>query len=117
MRTRTSISNGDPLSTKGKTSELLRPLRCFGQTESGINNPKHSISPSLIKAKLLEMSLISQQGNDQQDSNQQGNTGEIFCYTTMYPENDNHSTKYQHPLYAYKVSADPDTLYLHQVMK
>ena len=40
-----------------------------------------------------------------------------FFYVTMYPENDNSSTTDQYTVYAYKTSADPDTIYLHQVMK
>ena len=39
--------------------------------------------------------------------------GEIFCYETMFsplePE--------QHPLLAFKASADPDTMYMHQALK
>ena len=41
---------------------------------------------------------------------------EIFCYTTQFP--DQNVTIYQRdPLYAYKATSDPDTMYLHEATK
>ena len=41
--------------------------------------------------------------------------GEIFCYVTMFPDDDR--TDYDDPLLAYKAVSDPDTLYYHQAMR
>lgn len=40
--------------------------------------------------------------------------GEIFCFETLYPDCD---TTVEDPLLAYKATADPDTMYMHQAMK
>ena len=41
--------------------------------------------------------------------------GEIFCYEALFP--DGVDINNQHPLQAYKATADPDTMYMHQAMK
>ena len=41
----------------------------------------------------------------------------MFCYMTLYPDADDHQEGGHDPLYAYKASTDPDTLYLHEAMK
>ena len=41
--------------------------------------------------------------------------GELFCYEALFPEGDCTSNK--HPLQAYRATADPDTMYMHQAMK
>ena len=46
--------------------------------------------------------------------------GEIFCLQAMYPDAEQPSgggTQKECPLYAYKATSDPDTMYLHQAMK
>ena len=40
--------------------------------------------------------------------------GEIFCLEAMFPTRQDMD---QDPLYAFKASADNDTMYLHQAMK
>jgi len=41
--------------------------------------------------------------------------GEIFCYTALYPESGEEINT--DPLLAYKATADPDTMYMHQAMQ
>ena len=45
--------------------------------------------------------------------------GEIFCYSTLTCDQDVNKQHDQqnNPLYAYKATRDPDTLYLHQAIK
>jgi Reverse transcriptase (RNA-dependent DNA polymerase) len=40
--------------------------------------------------------------------------GEIFCLEAMFPDG---KVGNEHPLYAFKASTDPDTMYLHEAMK
>ena len=70
-----------------------------------------STLPNLIEAQLTE---ITQAGNTQHDNHVRG---EIFCYVKLYPDADDTSIMGQDPIYAYKASIDPDTLYLHEAMK
>ena len=39
--------------------------------------------------------------------------GEIFCLSTIYPRENNLK---ENPLQAFKVTSDPDTMYLHEAM-
>ena len=41
--------------------------------------------------------------------------GEIFCYAALYPESGEEIDN--NPLLAYKATADPDTMYMHQAMQ
>ena len=43
--------------------------------------------------------------------------GEIFCYLANIIDNDDKSGIINEPLLAYKATADPDTMYLHEAMK
>ena len=70
-----------------------------------------STLPNLIEAQLTE---ITQAGNTQHDNHVRG---EIFCYVKLYPDADDTSIMGQDPLYVYKASTYPDTLYLHDAMK
>jgi len=42
--------------------------------------------------------------------------GEIYCLQALYPQEEE-NTKGEDPLMAYKATADPDSMYLHQAMK
>jgi hypothetical protein len=42
--------------------------------------------------------------------------GEIFCLQSLFPDSNSSSEEEQHPLTAYKATADPDTMYLHEAM-
>ena len=41
--------------------------------------------------------------------------GEIYCLSVLYPNHNEQQTK--DPLFAYKATTDPDTMYLHKAMK
>ena len=43
--------------------------------------------------------------------------GEICCYSTLYPDAYVLTEAQEDPLYAYKVSSDPDILYLHEATR
>jgi hypothetical protein len=43
--------------------------------------------------------------------------GEIFCYEAMNPQDAKNGSMGNNPLYAYKATADPDTMYLHQALR
>ena len=58
-----------------------------------------------------EISLLSN------DNNIHNVEGEIFCHNTVYPDVDVHSEKQRDPLYVFKTTADPYTIYLHEAMK
>ena len=67
--------------------------------------------PQLIEVQLAEMST--------QDKSEDENhvEGEIFCYLTKLTDDDDKSKIINEPLLAYKATADPDTMYLHEAMK
>ena len=43
--------------------------------------------------------------------------GEVFCYLTQIKEYDDNLRLINELLLAYKATADPDTMYLHEAMK
>ena len=43
--------------------------------------------------------------------------GDIFFYTTQFTDQDVIKDQSYDPLYAYKATIDPDTLYLHEAME
>ena len=67
--------------------------------------------PNLIKVNQAE---TSQAGNDKYENHV---LGEIFCYRTQYPDMDDTSGQVHDPLYPYKTTDNPDTLYPHEAMK
>ena len=70
-----------------------------------------STLPQLIEVQLAEM-------NTQYNSNSENYVeGEIFCYMAQLKDDDDKSRIINEPLLAYKATADPDTMYLHEAMK
>ena len=61
--------------------------------------------PTLIETALTEI-----------ENTEHGVDGEIFCFSTLCPDGII-TTDYDEPLYVYKSTADPDTLYHHEAMK
>jgi Reverse transcriptase (RNA-dependent DNA polymerase) len=43
--------------------------------------------------------------------------GEIFCLQSLFPDSTSSSEEEQNPLTAYKATADPDTMYMHEAMR
>jgi hypothetical protein len=43
--------------------------------------------------------------------------GEIFCHQSLFPDSNSSSEEEQNPLTAYKATADPDTIYIHEAMR
>jgi Reverse transcriptase (RNA-dependent DNA polymerase) len=43
--------------------------------------------------------------------------GEIFCLQSLFPDPNSSSDEEQNPLTAYKATADPDTMYMHEAMR
>ena len=99
--------------TESSKKPLTRPVRI---TRSMTARPARqakvsSTLPQLIEVQLAEMST--------QDKSKDENyvEGEIFCYLTKLTDNDDKSRIINEPLLAYKATADPDTMYLHEAMK
>ena len=78
------------------TDTLLQPMP--------IDKPQ----PTLIEAALTELTNSVQTTHSVE--------GEIFCFSTIYPDG-TMETEYSDPLYVYKSTADPDTLYHHEAMR
>ncbi len=74
--------------------------------EPGKTDPNQ---PHLVKAMLTEISE-SMDANDEDYIE-----GEIFCYTAISPDKINPAN--MDPLFVYKSSVDPDTLYHHEAMR
>ena len=68
--------------------------------------------PHLIEAAITE---ITRTANPNSTTHVEG---EIFCYTALCPEGDMQSICQQlDPLYAFKSTADPDSMYRHEAMR
>ena len=65
--------------------------------------------PALIEAATLEICSNNNHNDEYVE-------GEIFCFTTLCPDGEN-PIENNDPLYVYKTTADPDTLYHHEAMK
>ena len=78
------------------------------------HTPNMSISPSQPNLIEVARSEITRNTNHQRNHSVHG---EIFCYSALCPDGDTHVKCLADPLYAFKASADPDTLYHHQAMK
>ena len=70
-----------------------------------------STLPQLIEVQLAEMSTQNKSKHENYVE------GEIFCYLTKLTDDDDKSRIINEPLLAYKATADPDTMYLHEAMK
>jgi hypothetical protein len=115
-----------PLSTqisrkKLKTSEQ----RQVPQNDKNLKSttwPKDSVTPNLVLGKqpsraqtqshVIEAMLTEISENTKGDIE-----GEIFCYEAMNPQDAENCNMGDDPLYAFKATADPDTMYLHQALR
>eukprot|EP00978_Attheya_sp_CCMP212_P047242 scaffold421280_cov72-Attheya_sp.AAC.5 len=43
--------------------------------------------------------------------------GEIFCYKSLFPHDDQEELEQEKTILAYKATSDPDTMYMHEAMK
>ena len=73
--------------------------------------PTHSTIPNT--SVEVHKKEISTTGKAEHDNHV---TGEIFSYTTQL-SNLNVTIDQRDPLYAYKTTRDPDTIYLHEAME
>ena len=97
------ISQEDNLKSQGGSIGMAKPI---GRTNTGstFHNQPHLI------AMVGEIEEITQDENK----------GEILCLEAMYPE---YKSQYDNmrmevdPLFAYKATADPDTMYMHEAMR
>lgn len=115
----TAVTSGASHTSNHQASPEMEPVEpsAGGSTATGTNTspehtPRTSTSPSqpnLIEAANSE--ITHKRVSDKHVA------GEIFCYSALCPDGDMHVKSLADPLYAYKASADPDTLYHHQAMK
>ena len=98
-----SASQGKEEAKTGKQTDLGSGgnLRKSGRTSRPVQR--------LIEAMVAEITT------QQSSSSTKQVPGEILCYSSLYPRDDEATN--MNPLLAYKATADPDTMYLHQAMK
>ena len=85
-----------------------KPQKATAPTADKVQKHGNSpVKPHVIKADATE---IITNDSDQIE-------GEIFCFSTLLPDGENIIETIQDPLYAYKTTADPDTLYYHEAMR
>ena len=99
--------------TQSSKKNSMRPVRLTrSMTARSTRQTKNSSTlPQLIEVQVAEMS-------NQNNSNSENYVeGEIFCYLTQIKEYDDNLRLINEPLLAYKATADPDTMYLHEAMK
>ena len=98
----------EPIQSKSSEMEQASPEPSSTLTQS--NNSSQSLTqPNLIQAALTEISMHdTSHFNDNVE-------GEIFCFTALCPYG--YNPHQLDPLYVYKTTADPDTLYYHEACK
>ena len=90
------------------------PEQVEGTTPATIAQPQVNQfdQPHLIEAMITEIT------HSENTEDEQYVRGEIFCYTALCPEGDTRTMRQQlDPIYAFKSTVDPDTLYYHEAMK
>ena len=99
--------------TESSKKTSIRPVRI---TRSMTVRPARQAKISSTLPQLIEVQLAEM--NTQYNSNSENYVeGEIFCYMAQLKDDDDKSRIINEPLLAYKATADPDTLYLHEAMK
>ena len=87
------------------------PKETVRNEDTGSSEPITNNRTSARKRQPIER-LIEAMGAEVKDTSGEIE-GEIFCLVAMYPVRDED----ENPLLAYKASADPDTMYMHEAMK
>ena len=83
---------------------------CSKTAEARTAAAKPSTFPTLLRVQQAEICPATK--------NEHHVHGKMFCYSTLSLDQDVLSRyDQQNPLYPYKATSDPDTLYLHQAMK
>jgi hypothetical protein len=113
--------SGDPSSTQ--LHKKLKPQN-IGQVTNDLKTPKGSGIEATTPEPTLQPksgqvqpppALIEAMMTEIMENTYQDIQGEISCLETMFPDNNN-TNEDNNPLYAYKASADPDTMYHHQAI-
>ena len=84
--------------------------------EQASNDPAHDIL-EVMMAEVGTTTTMSSKSNDKKDQDVNNVEGELLCLEALYPEGASLLEQEQDPLFAYKATADPDTMYMHEAMK
>ena len=127
----TSEGGANPIGTSEGAAQQPRPPK-----RKQADRPPPKDNPKRARTSQPHANKTSQQVTQIQQDTQDGKTqptlieialtelknddhsveGEIFCFSTICPDGII-ATDYDDPLYVYKSTADPDTLYHHEAMK
>ena len=99
--------------TKSSMKSSMRPVRI---TRSMTAKPTEQANISSTLPQLIEVQLAEMSSQNKSNSKNYIE-GEILCYLENITDNDDRSGIINDPLLAYKATADPDTMYLHEAMK